>query len=216
MSGRLFVPVVLGMSLSAGLLAQPAISFEGEAVVAQGLSPGGQAVLFGMAREPQGFHTRVVRRQQLVLADAAGEARLELGQPVPTRSVWFVADLSSGAFRIAAPQGSPAKEIAFPAGGLEAAAAGRSGRLRSGIGFIEVLYVRPGRGVWGLTVGDGAQDDDDGVSDRSAAAALNRLIPVASSPPPPTDFAAGDIVVVIDPRGLEFYVAQLPASGLGR
>jgi len=212
MSKRLFVLAVLGVSLSAGLSAQPVISFESQAIVARGLPPGGNAVIFGVARESKGFHSRIVRRQQVLAADAAGQARLSLNQAVPRSSVWLAADLSSGAFRIAVPQRSPARELPFGSGRLEPPAPGRAGRVRSGLSFIEVLYLRPGRGVWGLTVGDGGRDDHDGRPDRSATAALDRLIPIGASPPPPSDFAAGDILLVVDARRLEFFAARLAAG----
>ncbi len=211
MSKRLFVLAVLGVSFSAGLAAQPVISFESQAIVARGLPPGGNAVIFGVARESKGFHSRIVRRQQVVAADATGLARLSLNQAVPRRSVWLAADISSGAFRVAAPPRSPARELPFTSERLERPP-GRAGRVRSGLSFIELLYVRPGRGVWGLTVGDGGRDDHDGQADRSATAALDRLVPIGASPPAPSDFAAGDILLVVDPRRLEFFAARLPAG----
>lgn len=206
---RAFFPAVIGAFLAGASLAQPAISFEEKAVVARGLPPGGQAVLFGIAREPQGFFTRVVRRQDLLPADASGQARLDLGRTVPPNSIWFAVDLGSGSFRSASPQGSGAKEIAIPGDAVRVGSSGRAGRLFSTIGFVEILYVRPSRGAWSLTVGHGGESDDPDSPDHSIAAALDRMRPLGSSPPPPNDFAPGDVVLVVDPRQLVFFAAQV-------
>lgn len=214
-SKRLILLATLGVAVSASLLSQPAITFEEKAVVARGLSPGGQAVLFGVAREPQGFHSRVVRRAHIATADGAGEARLDLEQPVPARSIWLAADLVSGLFRTATPGGSPAKEIVVPVNAIETLGPGRSGRVRSDLGFIEILYIRPLQGAWVLAVGDGGESDEDRAADSSIAAALDRMAPVGSSPAAPADFVVGDILLVVDPRELQFFAARLGPGGLG-
>jgi hypothetical protein len=209
MPGRATILVAGWLVLAAAATGQPAISFEENAVVARGLPPGSRAVVFGIAREPQRFFTRVVRRNELLTADASGEVRLQIETGVPRSSVWFVADTSTGNFGTGSPEGSAAKEIPFPATAVRTGAAGRAGRLTSTLGFVEILYVRPGRGVWGLAVGHRGENDDPDTPDRSVAAALDRMYSVDGSPPPPSDFAAGDVVLVVDPRHLQFFAGQI-------
>ena len=132
--------------------AQPVISFEEATVLARGLPPGGQALVFGIAREPTGFSTRVVRRQEILRVDASGQVRLSLDRTVPFNSVWFVTDLSTGIFVVGRPPASAARELPFPTDAVRIGVPGRAGRLTSRSGFVEILYVRPGRGVWGMSV----------------------------------------------------------------
>lgn len=201
----------LGVFLAAGLTAQPVISFEEAAIVARGLPPGGQAVVFGIAREPTGFFTRVVRRQEVLRVDASGQVRLSLDRTVPFNSVWFVTDLSTGVFVVGRPQASAARELPFPPEAVRIAVPGRAGRLTSKIGFVEILYVRPGRGVWGLTVGHRGESDDPDTPDHDISAALDRMTPIGASPSPPSDFAEGDVILLVDPRELQFLATRLGA-----
>lgn len=215
MPGRVSFFVTGWLSLAAIAAGQPAISFEDNAVTASGLTPGGQAVVFGIAREAKGFFTRAVRRQELVRSDPAGRIRLDLERVVPGKSVWFVVDLGTGLFGVAQPQGSGAREIPFPATTVRIAGSGRAGRLRSKIGFVEILYVRPGRGVWGLTVGHRGESDDQDTADHDISAGLDRMVPIGGSPAPPFDFAVGDLVLLIDPRQLQFFASRLSALPIG-
>ncbi|HUP21533.1 MAG TPA: hypothetical protein VNB06_01170, partial [Thermoanaerobaculia bacterium] len=76
-----------------------AVTFEEAAVVAAGLTPGGDAVFWIVAREPQGYYQQIVRRQELAVADVLEEARFEPeGGAVPLKSVWAVVDVASGGF----------------------------------------------------------------------------------------------------------------------
>ena len=206
---------ILSVLLAGGVGAQPVISFEEAAIVARGLPPGGQAVLFGIAREPAGFFTKVVRRQEMLRVDASGQVRLSLDRTVPFNSVWFVTDFSTGIFVVGRPQASAARELPFPPDAVRIAVPGRAGRLTSKIGFVEILYVRPGRGVWGMTVGHRGENDDPDTRDHDVSAALDRLVPIGASPAAPSDFANGDVIFLIDPRQLQFFATRLVALPAG-
>jgi hypothetical protein len=91
------------------------ITFEEAAVVAADLTPGGDAVFWSVAREPQGYYQQIVRRQESVLVDALGEARFEPESgAVQLKSVWAVVDVTSGGFAVSAPPEFPLEEVAFP------------------------------------------------------------------------------------------------------
>lgn len=94
--------MLLVVPLSAAAL--PEISFEPSAVVARGITPKGQAVWFSVAREISRRSIDVVPRHAVTAdEDADGAVRLELGQEVPLRSVWFAVDLATGETAVAAP-----------------------------------------------------------------------------------------------------------------
>jgi hypothetical protein len=214
------------------------VEFEEGEVFATELTPSGDAIFFGLAREPQGAFTRVVRRQGIELVDPFGEARLpvqvlqagsggtggELVDRVPLKSVWAVVDLETGAFGIGAPSGFRLRELPFPGRAFEVGAPGLVNRLRHRFAFVDMMLVRPGVGAWSLRAHDAGPSDHDGADDDRTTTRLDDLEPLgpggATPTPaaPPDRFAAGDVVVVINPRDLTIYATRLlgpPAAGEG-
>jgi hypothetical protein len=205
---------LLVLVAAAPLAAQPAISFEPTAVVASGISPGGQVAWFGVARESEDHAARIVRRETVATDDDRdGAVRLDLGREVPLVSIWVAVDLATGQAALATPEGFPLRRIALPGAG---AVSGESGpdRLELNRGYLELLVVRPGTGIWGATVGDGGEADDDGASDGRVTVALAHLRAGGTSPAAPQSFGPGDLLVAIDPNEME--VAVSPLTGAAR
>jgi len=78
------------------------IGFDHNAVVVSGITPGGRAVLFGVARERTArkpSSLRFVRRAE-ILVDAAktGTVTFDLGESVPAVAIWAAIDLTSGGY----------------------------------------------------------------------------------------------------------------------
>ncbi len=190
--------VLLAVPLTA---APPGISFEPGAVVARGISPKGQAVWFSVAREISRQSTNIVPRHAVeVDDDGDGSVRLELGQEVPLRSIWFAVDLATGETGVAVPEGFPLLEMELPGNAIPAAL----NRLDLERRFVYLLLVRPGVGAWQLRVGDGGASDEDGEPDGAVRAALSSLTPVQEGgPPPPERFSPRDVLLVIDPERME-------------
>lgn len=195
-----------------------AVTFEEAAVLAAGLTPGGDAVFWSVAREPLGYHQRVVESQGLEVVDALGEARFEPEEgAVLLKSVWAVVDVATGGFAVAGPPGFRLRQAPFPGRGFEAGAPGLVNRLRHELESIHVLIVRPGVTAWRLEAWDTSPRDRDGADDDRVLMSLEDLEPLeASGPGPPDRFARDDVIVVIDPRTLRFYATRLvgpPAPG---
>lgn len=191
--------VLLAIPLSAA--APPGISFEPDAVMVRGISPKGQTVWFSVAREISRRSTNVVPRHAIVTdEDGDGTVRLELGQEVPLRSIWFAVDLATGETTVAVPEGFPLLEMELPGDAIPAAL----NRLDLERRFAYLLLVRPGVGAWQLRVGDGGASDEDGEPDGTLRAALSSLTPVLEGgPPPPERFSPRDVLLVIDPERME-------------
>ena len=86
---RLFCALSLAVPLLPfPLLAQPGVTLEPRAAVASGLTPGGQVVWLGVAREISEDLATIVRRDRLDVADAKGGARFELDRDVALKSIW--------------------------------------------------------------------------------------------------------------------------------
>ena len=198
----------------------PVVSFEATAVVAEGLTPGGEAVFFSVAREPQGYHQRVVGRQGVEAVDAEGRAIFDLGgEEVPLKSAWAVVDIASGGLTLAAPSGFRVREIPFPQRGFEVGAPGIVDRLRHQRQSVDMMVIRAGVGGWWLRTWDTAPTDRDGADDDQVLTSLTDFEPLtAGGPPPPERFARDDVLVVLDRRELAVYHTRLlgpPTAGGG-
>jgi len=209
-------------ALSHGASAPPEIdlSFEELAVVASDLTPGGDAVIFSVARVPRGYLSQVVRFRGVELVDPFGEARYMPETDdgtVPLKSVWAVVDLETGAYGIGAPPRFKLRQVAFPGRGFEVGAPGLVNRLHHRFRYVDMLLVRPGVGAWMLRAVNQGEHDRGGGGDGRPTTAVEDMQPLGAGPPPPDRFADGDVLVVIDPRTLAFYAARLigPPTGSG-
>lgn len=190
------------------------VKFEEAAVLAAELTPGGEAVFWSVAREPQGYVNRIVRRQGLAVVDAQGGARFDLdeAEEVPLKAVWGVVDVATGAFAVAAPEGFELREIPFPTRPFEVGAPGVLNRFRHPFDQLHLLVVRPRVGAWELEAWDRSPRDRDGEDDDRVTTRLEDLSALeATGPAPPEIFEEGDVLVVIHPHTLEVFAARIGA-----
>lgn len=196
------------------------LSLEADAAVVTGLAPGGEALLFTVAREPLGYLSRVSRRDEVVAADETGMAifvpTAADGEPVPvaSKSVWVAVDLETGTIATAVGEGFEAPRRGLPAGALRRGPSQRLDRLVDRMETAQVVVVRPGlpeaRGIWGLTLMDGSLYDEDSTDDGGLEMAFEHLIPLAgSTAPPPEEAATGDVLVVVDTDSLAFFATRV-------
>lgn len=170
--------------------------------------PGGTVVLFGFAYRERDFISTFLRFEEvLVDLDQDGLVRLDLGQTLPSASVWVGIDLASGNSTVAAPPGFAMGEISLSKRKI----ADTLDRVDLTLPMAEVLLVRPSVGAWRLRVGDGGDSDEDGVADGTLRAALAGMRSLGDSPRAPERLEAGDVVVVIDTQTLQLAVVRLAA-----
>jgi hypothetical protein len=196
----------------AGLLAQPSpsLTFEPAAVVASGVTPKGKVVWFSVAREIADYAATVVRRDEVVEdEDGDGKVRLEVGRPVPVQSVWIAVDLASGAFAVAVPEGSRVSEIPQPGRNPGRGEPGKPAWVETDRRYLELAVVRPSVGAWAFTLADGGPDDEDGAADGSLTASLARMRGLGVSPAAPDRLSPRDVVAVVDPNRMQYYVETL-------
>lgn len=197
-----------------------ALTLETDAAVVTGLAPGGEALLFTIAREPLGYLSRVSRRDEVVTADETGVAIFvpvgSQGEAVPVepKSVWVAVDLATGTIATAVGEGFEAPRRGLPDGALRRGPSQRLDRLVDRMETAQVVVVRPGlpeaRGIWGLTLMDGSLYDQDGTDDGGLEMAFDRLIPLAgSAAPPPEEAITGDVLVVVDTDSLAYFATRL-------
>jgi len=203
--------LVLGLAaLPAG--AQPTISFEENAVVARGLTPGGLVAWFGVARERVNWTSRVAEWQDAeALVDKDGWAALDLGRQVPVKSVWVAVDMTTGGFAASSPPLYPwATHAAFPTEGAVFASDGVSLlSFRDDRQELEVLVIRPKVGAWRATV---RHDDPASKEGHGVIFSYSDLIPWGKLPSSPGQLVPGDVIVAIDPNRMEYFAQQLGAG----
>ena len=118
-------------------------------------------------------------------------------------------DLATGEFSVAAPEGFPKRAVALPSNALARNRSGRLSVLVDSCGYGELLLVRPIIGAWAVSLSDGGALDQDGANDGTLVSSLDQMQAIDGTAPPPEEYAAGDILVMIDPQQLEFYAVRI-------
>jgi hypothetical protein len=195
--------------------APPAVTLEPEAVLVSGLPPGGQALIFGVAREIRENVSTVVRRDVVLTDDDRdGAVRLDLGTGLPPAALWVAVELASGRYALALPPESPFVQVSLPREAFRVRSPGEPDLLAAQRSYVEELVVRPGRGAWGRAAGNGGAGDADGASDGEILSPLDGLTALGASPAAPQKLTDGDLVVIVDPNRMEFALAEFAARGL--
>lgn len=177
--------VLLLFAIASSATAAPAITFESHAVIATGVTPGGTTAWFAVSHEASRYPARISRNASVLADEGDGMVRLDLPHEIPVSSVWIVADVETGETTVAAPAGFKVKSSTLPAAALRHRASGIAPHVQLDVDEVEVLYVRPRIGAWSTRSG--------------RALALHSMEPLGDSPAPPDDFAANDMIVVVDP-----------------
>lgn len=212
-SSTLLLSILLA-TLPRPATAEPVLAFEERAVVATGLTPKGEVVWFSVAKQIEGGMAHFVRRDDVLPdTDGDGTVRFELDRTVPLQSIWVAVDLATGAAAVGTPEGYTLRDASAPPG-RGRGAAGRPDWVEEGRELLELLVVRPGQGAWGMTLGDGGANDDDGRGDGRITAVLARLRAVGANPasPAPLDrFQPKDLVFAVDLDRMEILAERIPA-----
>jgi len=208
-----FLTVLLVASVaSAGDLK---IAFTDKEVRVEGLTPGGQAVWLSVAREKPSWITSIVRRDGFVADDDKdGQVRIEYDDALSRNSAWVVVDFETGDYAFATPEGMNWREVDFPAKALARDTAGAAKGFVAKRGFVELLFVRPGIGAWGLPVCDGSVTDEDRPTQGVLQVSLSRLRPLKGTAADTAPEAAnvGDVMAAIDVDHHDVMVVRLGAQ----
>jgi hypothetical protein len=194
-------------ALAAAVAPVPTLRLAGETLTAQGVTPGGQVVWFGLSRETADYSERIVPLAAMSPADSQGQAQLTLAQPPARQSLWIAVDLATAGVALVPPVAGGLREL--PGGAFRVApGAGAADRLEDAAETIEVLWVRPGAGAWTLEM---AADSPRnlGAAGGPLQFALDQMRPLGASPAAPPHVAAGDKVLVIHPHRMELARATI-------
>ncbi len=178
-------------------------------VSAEGLTPHGPAVVFGVAVTREGPVKRISQISGVVEADATGAIAWSEEDGVPQMSIWAVVDVVTGDFDAAVPEGMSDVYLLDEDGGPLTQGEIASGRITGGIAEAAFLVVRPGLGAWRLHVGDGGASDSDGSTDGSIRVKMRDLKPLREDWGPLSNIRPGDTIVIIDPRNMAYLAERV-------
>ena len=201
------------LTLPALLHASPPLRMEldGDAIVVRGLEPGAEIVYFSVSRSVVAFVPRTAQSATIFGdEDLDGEVRIPLEQALPPKFFAAAVDRSSGRFAVLTPEGSPAREIAFPADSFGQGPGRRFDLLEDHSDLVSMLLVRPGSGAWEISTGDSAPSDQSPAGDGLILTPASALQPVGESGPPPNEYQKDDILIRVAPRaGMVYYATRV-------
>ncbi|HVG22580.1 MAG TPA: hypothetical protein VND45_00365 [Thermoanaerobaculia bacterium] len=177
------------------------LSFDGRAAVVDGVTPGGQLVVYSKGVSESSLHHAATMGIRFVVRDAtgSGRVRIDAGRELPPDSVWALIDVSSGRHEVIS-RGALARRSGLPPGVLRSLGVAQANRLTLDLPIAEVLVVRPGEGAWHGVIADGGESDDDARPDGHAVFSPRALKEMQAKNPKVLDrVRKRDVVVIIDP-----------------
>jgi hypothetical protein len=185
-----------GVSLQAAVN----VSINPKSLVISGVSPGGQVIVFGRSCRSTGGRVRLIRHTFVERDDDRDGAVTIAMETIPEFSVFVAVDYESGQFASAAPRGGAARIMNMT----------RVPEWREGSeivdfnrGYLDFLFVRPGKGAWVLDVVQGTARDDDGVVDGNLRLRIGSMKPLLGKESPPPHATKKDVLAAIDPHTLD-------------
>jgi hypothetical protein len=194
----LFVVTVVAVSAHADL----SLRLDEEAVVVSGATPGQQLVVYGIWHSEENYAGVITRRDDVLTADASGGVRWAIPEGVSPRSLWFAADLQTGAVAVTAPDEFPLRRVDVPA--TVVTRKDLIEALEIPFAYAEILFLRPGEGAWTLSANRGGSNDLK--AKREAITVDPRVLRgLKSNGSGPDKVKHGDVIIVIEPYGLRFF-----------
>lgn len=189
----------------------PAVTVSGRHVLAEGITPHGKAVFFGISRGDTGYGGGVgVRVTKTVMADDDGDGRIDLdaGYDIPGRAVWAVVDFDNGQYALAAAPEFDIEERRLQPGALKNDESGGLAFVSDARARVALLVVRPGKGAWynlGFLGGAGDARKDPLGEYLTLAFADGTSIAGERQDPAPRHLKNGDVLIGIDPGRLDIF-----------
>ena len=196
--------------------AAPTITISDDAVRAQGITAGGQAVCWSVAQKGRGVDFTILREVRSVTDDDRdGIVTFDRGLATAFHSIFVIADVASGEVAIATPSGFEQK-LELPTAVLKP---GNSGNGLADLSLrsesIDVLLVRAKTGAWRGFASEGTKRDKDGERNGRIALGIEQFAAVGRNAAAPQAFIPGDVLVLIEPRTMRFAsITVTPGAGV--
>ena len=187
------------------LTAAPAIEAVSNGLRATGITPGADAVWFGMTIDTFNLTRRLTRHAAIVRdADRDGTVVYELPE-ISRFSLLFVADATTGECAVFRAEG--VDDLSQDLHGNNWRAGLESFDVSADV--LEFLLVRPGEGAWAMSAMEGWRNDGDGTRDGKFRLKIANMDPIGTvRGEPQGNVRRGDLLVVFDPRTFAYAIRQ--------
>jgi hypothetical protein len=208
---RGIVPLTVAALMLGATTAWPEVhvTLDDSMVTAEGLTPGGTAIVFAVTRTRLGPMRQIHQIGFATEVDATGAIDVEMPEGIPQVSIWTVADLDAGEVGVGLPEGMQDTPLLDEDGRPMTVGQVASGRIVAGLAEADILVVRPGEGAWRLHVGDGGESDGDASPNGALQVLLQHMTPLTDTSGPLRSVRPGDSIVVIAPREMAYLVEHL-------
>jgi hypothetical protein len=199
-----FVTLLACAALLASPLAQadPAMTIGDDRVVVTGITPGGEAILFGRSIAYQGGVPVLARHAATGRDDDNDGAVTWLFEEMQERSTWVAVDLDSGAHTTGwRSKWAPRVITLSPEEWGEEDQAVDLSRA-----YLDFLLVRPRKGAWASAILQGSSSDADGRVDNNLRMRTSSMTPLHGKESPPPHAVKKDVLVIIDSYTLDVAV----------
>jgi hypothetical protein len=202
--------VILGCATSAAAAGRAPLTlqFSGGSLTAEGITPGGSAVVFAASIEklqsqPDLYGPRH-RAEVVADDDRDGTVRIELPAGT-TMGIWAVVDVNSGRYAVSPTPGYEPQRFELPSGeALRHDNAGQLRKLQWPVSEMDVLLVRPGDGAWQLYASKDSGRDESRNTPGALRIDVGSMTPLGSTAAAPSRFRPGDIVVVFNSTRMQY------------
>jgi len=214
-ASSLIVLSILWATSTSGATTRPTISAGERTILVSGITPRGSVILFGASHETRNATPpvpRTVRRAEvLVDADGDGTVAYDLGAPVSPIAIWIAVDVTTGAS-----SGGPLTAFpGAPAGPFSSAEFVRSNpgalnKIALPFAKLAVVIVRPAVGAWqAYAAKHSPLDENRGTTKQLQLDLASSIAPVGDNKATLGMPRMGDVVAVIDPRGLNYAIVEV-------
>jgi len=203
--GAATIATLLLLLPASAATAAPAIEVVPTGLRATGITPGADAVWFGMTMDTFNFARRLTRHAAVVRDDDRDGVVLYELPEISRFSLLFVADTATGAYAVFRAEGVKAIEHDL-----------RGNQWRAGIehldlstDFAEVLLVRPGEGAWTMSAVEGGKNDGDRDRNGKFRLKVKDMEPVGTNTAKPQGAARrDDLIILFDTRTFATAIRQ--------
>ena len=171
----------------------PSLDFGPAGLTVRGLKGNAKIAWLGIVRERVGSHTRV-RFERGTKRATNGVVTIAEPGADHSSSVWAVVDAADGGTAHSA-----APRFAHAAQQIDIVAMTGTATIAMKSAMVELLYVRPGVGVWRFGTGDGSDRDGDLLPNGVVVMPLAALTSIDDDMAPPATVEKRDVLIVMDP-----------------
>ncbi len=180
-----------------------------------GVTPHGKVVFFGVARFIDRTTVTIRRIDQTVTDDDGdGIVTIDIGAPVPWKSIFAAVDFATGRYVRATPDPAmfPLIELQLDTPALSAEGQGVLKHIVVNHCNCEMLHVRPDVGAWSQILARGNKFDENHGNGAAKANVAAGQPNGPGNPAAPDRFEKGDVIILIDRMRMQSWATTVGAN----